>query len=70
MTRTTDSKTESKLDTSLETGEAKKTVEIKFTDYSINKFQGHNTLYLFQKDIILRSSLVIPPGGQPYILVA
>ena len=33
MKRTTDSKTESKLDTSLETGEAKKTVEIKFTDY-------------------------------------
>ena len=47
MKRTTDSKTESKLDTSLETGEAKKTVEIKFTDYSINKFQGHNTLYFF-----------------------
>ena len=40
MKRTTDSKTESKLDTSLETGEAKKTVEIKFTDYSINKFQS------------------------------
>ena len=39
MKRTTDSKTESKLDTSLETGEAKKTVEIKFTDYSINKFK-------------------------------
>ena len=47
MKRTTDSKTESKLDTSLETGEAKKTVEIKFTDYSINKFPGHNTLYFF-----------------------
>ena len=44
MKRTTESKTESKLDTSLETGEAKKTVEIKFTDYSINKFQGHNPL--------------------------
>ena len=70
MKRTTDSKTESKLDTSLEPSVSKKTTELKFTDYSINKFQGHNTLYLFQKNIILRSSLVIPPGGQPYILVA
>ena len=70
MKRTTDSKTESKLDTGLEPTGPKKTMELKFTDYSINKFQGHNTLYLFQKDIILRSSLVIPPGGQPYILVA
>ena len=44
MTRTTDSKTESKLDTSLEPSVSKKTTELKFTDYSINKFQGHNTL--------------------------
>ena len=44
MTRTTDSKTESKLDTSLEPSVSKKTTELKFTDYSINKFQGHNPL--------------------------
>ena len=59
-----------KLGTGLVTDSPQKPMELKFTDYSINKFQGHNTLYLFQKDIILRSSLVIPPGGQPYILVA
>ncbi len=39
MTRTTDSKTESKLDTSLEPSGPKKTTELKFTDYSINKFK-------------------------------
>ena len=32
-TRTTDSKTESKLDTELEPTSPKKTVELKFTDY-------------------------------------
>jgi len=44
MKRTTDSKTESKLDTSLEPSVSKKTTELKFTDYSINKFQGYNPL--------------------------
>ena len=39
MKRTTDSKTESKLDTSLEPSVSKKTTELKFTDYSINKFK-------------------------------
>ena len=39
MTRTTDSKTKSKLDTELEPTSPKKTVELKFTDYSINKFK-------------------------------
>ena len=39
MKRTTDSKTESKLDTELEPTSPKKTVELKFTDYSINKFK-------------------------------
>ena len=33
-----------KLDATLEPTGPKKTVELKFTDYSINKFQGHNTL--------------------------
>jgi len=33
MKRTTDSKTESKLDTELEPTSPKKTVELKFTDY-------------------------------------
>ena len=32
-----------KLDTSLETGSAKNTVELMFTDYSINKFQSNFT---------------------------
>ena len=40
MKRTADSKTESKLDTELEPTSPKKTVELKFTDYSINKFQS------------------------------
>ena len=39
MKRTADSKTESKLDTELEPTNPKKTVELKFTDYSINKFK-------------------------------
>ena len=39
MKRTADSKTESKLDTELEPTSPKKTVELKFTDYSINKFK-------------------------------
>ena len=39
MKRTTESKTESKLDTSLEPSVSKKTTELKFTDYSINKFK-------------------------------
>ena len=36
--------TTGKLDTELEPTSPKKTVELKFTDYTINKFQGHNTL--------------------------
>ena len=40
MTRTTESKTESKLDTGLITDGPKKLKELKFTDYSINKFQS------------------------------
>jgi len=36
--------TTGKLDTTLEPTGPKKTVELKFTDYSINKFQGYNTL--------------------------
>ncbi len=36
-----------KLDTGLITDGPKKLKELKFTDYSINKFQGHNPLYFF-----------------------
>ena len=33
-----------KLGTGLCTDSLKKTIELKYTDYSINKFQGHNPL--------------------------
>jgi len=33
-----------KLGTGLVTDSPQKPMELKFTDYSINKFQGHNTL--------------------------
>ena len=45
MKRTTESKTESKLDTELEPTSPKKTVELKFTDYSINKFQSDFSVF-------------------------
>ena len=45
MKRTADSKTESKLDNGLITDSPKKSKELKFTDYSINKFQSDFSVF-------------------------
>ena len=45
MKRITESKTESKLDTRLITDGPKKLKELKFTDYSINKFQSDFSVF-------------------------
>jgi hypothetical protein len=45
MMRTTESKTESKLDIRLITDGPKKLKELKFTDYSINKFQSDFSVF-------------------------
>ena len=45
MKRTTENKTESKLGTELEPTSPTRTVEPKFTDYSINKFQSDFSVF-------------------------